>query len=109
MKNSTYWKVIIILLGIVAIGSLLIHYKIIEPPVKISGTYMCEGCMFDKVVFKGNSTSIIYTLSIPFATSYEIDQRYIHIKGDSQDFLFTIVSQDTLVGTGLASGIYVRK
>ena len=58
--------------------------------------------------FKGKSTVMVGTILFPLATSYERDEEFIRINTDQSDLLFELVSQDTIVGSGFATGTWIR-
>lgn len=75
----------------------------------LRGEYICKTGLYNKLVFKGKSTVVVYGLGIPFPTSYVIDENYIRIKTDKSDLLLQIKDSRTLIGEGFAKGKYEKK
>lgn len=75
----------------------------------LQGTFISDDKIFPKIEFKGKRTAIVYVMGYwPLTTSYEVDEEYIKIKGDSGDLLLRVEGSNLLVGEGLASGTYKK-
>jgi hypothetical protein len=77
----------------------------------LQGTFeSADNPFYRKLIFKGKKTvSIVDTFfGMSFATSYEVDEKYIRIRTDKSDLLFEIKDSETLIGEGFASGTYSK-
>ena len=75
----------------------------------LNGIYVCKKGIYNKLEFKGKSTVIVYSMGIPFPTSYVVDEDYIRIKTDKSDLLLQIKDSKTLIGEGFAKGTFNKK
>ncbi|MDE6225704.1 MAG: hypothetical protein K2M25_06165 [Muribaculaceae bacterium] len=65
--------------------------------------------LYPVLEFKGKSSVLIGTILGPIATSYERDEEFIRIKADNSDLLLELVSEDSIVGSGWANGLWVKQ
>lgn len=100
--------------------SSILSKKLVESFVKgpkdiqPEGTFISEGnpLYIISLTFKGKKTLVIrmgsdgFVMDLP--TMYEKDEEFIHVKYDGDDFLFEIISEDTIKGEGLVEGLYIR-
>ena len=63
---------------------------------------------YPELEFKGKSTVMINTILGPLASGYERDEEFVRVRTDQSDLLFEIISEDSLVGSGFAKGIWIR-
>lgn len=75
----------------------------------LTGEYICKKGLYNKLVFKGKSTVVVYGMGIPYPTSYIVDEKYIRIKTDKSDLLLRIKDSKTLIGEGFAKGTFKKK
>lgn len=81
-----------------------------QSEISLSGTWVSEdNPIYPVLEFKGKSTVVITALLFPVATSYERDEEFIRVKCDQSDLLFEIVSNDSLIGSGFATGTWIRQ
>ena len=59
--------------------------------------------------FKGKSTVVIKTIMGPFASSYERDEEFIRVRTDKSDLLFEIATEDSIIGSGFAKGVWIKE
>ncbi len=59
--------------------------------------------------FKGKSTIVVETIMGSFASSYERDEEFLRVKTDKSDLLFEIVSEDSIIGSGFAKGVWIKE
>lgn len=64
---------------------------------------------YPSLEFKGKSTVVLKTIMGSFATSYERDEEFIRVKTDKSDLLFEVVSEDSIVGSGFAKGLWIKQ
>lgn len=76
----------------------------------LKGTYVCEGCLYDRLEFKGKSTVVVYDgfFGFPFPSSYELDEEFIRIRTDKSDLLLEVIDEETLEGDGWARGTFKK-
>jgi hypothetical protein len=77
----------------------------------LQGTFESkDNPFYKKLIFKGKKTvSIVDTFfDLSFATSYEVDEKYIKIRTDKSDLLFEIKDSKTLIGEGFARGTFTK-
>lgn len=78
--------------------------------ININGKWESKDNPFYPVLeFKGKSTVMINTILGPIASSYERDEEFIRIRTDKSDLLLEVVSEDSIVGSGFAEGIWIKK
>lgn len=65
--------------------------------------------LYPVIEFKGKSTVVISTFLGIFPSSYERDEEYIRVRTDKSDLLFEVVSEDSIVGSGYAKGVWIRE
>lgn len=65
--------------------------------------------LYPVLEFKGKSTVLISTILGSFAFGYERDEEFIRVRTDQSDLLFEIISEDSIVGSGFAEGIWIKK
>ncbi len=78
----------------------------------LQGVYVSKDCpLFSALVFRGKKTVSYYFsfIRIPIATSYEIDENLVKIKGDGADLLFAIKDSKTLIGEGMVEGTFIKQ
>jgi len=84
--------------------------KIPKSEIKLSGTWNSKDNPFYPVLeFKGKSTVVIKTVMGPYVTSYERDEEFIRVRTDQSDLLFEVISEDSIVGSGYAKGLWIKK
>lgn len=78
--------------------------------IKLAGTWISkDNSLYHILEFKGKSTVVIKTMFGPFATSYERNEEFIRVQTDKSDLLFEIISEDSIVGSGFADGLWVKE
>lgn len=86
---------------------------VIEIPkseIDLAGIWKSKDNPFYPVLeFKGKSTVLIKTIMGPFATSYERDEEFIRVKTDPSDLLFEVISEDSIIGSGFAEGLWIKE
>lgn len=86
--------------------------KEVKTYANLQGVYVSKDCpLFSALVFRGKKTVSYYFsfIRIPVATSYEIDDNFVKIKGDGADLLFMIKDSKTLIGEGMVEGTFIKK
>lgn len=86
---------------------------IVEIPkseIKLAGTWNSKNNpLYPILEFKGKSTVVLKTIMGPYATSYERDEEFIRVRTDKSDLLFEVISEDSIVGSGYAKGLWVKE
>lgn len=83
--------------------------KIPKSEIKLSGTWNSKDNPFYPVLeFKGKSTVVIKTVMGPYVTSYERDEEFIRVRTDQSDLLFEVISEDSIIGSGYAKGLWIK-
>lgn len=86
---------------------------VIEIPkseIDLAGIWKSKDNPFYPILeFKGKSTVLIKTIMGPFATSYERDEEFIRVRTDQSDLLFEVISEDSIIGSGYAEGLWVKE
>lgn len=78
--------------------------------VNLSGRWRSkDNKLYPVIEFKGKSTVVISTFLGIFPSSYERDEEYIRVRTDKSDLLFEVVSEDSIVGSGYAKGVWLRE
>ena len=87
--------------------------EVVEEPVReinLKGKWESkDNALYPIIEFKGKSTFVTYTILGSYVSSYERDEEFIRIKTDQSDLLFEVVSEDSIIGTGFAKGVWIRK
>lgn len=94
----------ILILGIVSCKDTLKN-------TSLKGTYVSEdNLLYRSFTFKGKSTVVLKDGIIGFehVLSYEKDENFIRIKSTPSDLLLKVVTMDSLVGEGFATGSYTK-
>ena len=65
--------------------------------------------LYSILEFKGKSTVVIKTIMGLFASSYERDEEFIRVRTDKSDLLFEIVTEDSIIGSGFAKGVWIKE
>ena len=78
---------------------------------KLEGKYvLLKGkSAYDSFSFKGKSTVVVEAFGMEFVTSYVKDEEYLRIESDPGNLLLKVQSKDTIIGEGVASGIYIKE
>lgn len=86
---------------------------VVEAPkseIKLAGIWKSkDNPLYPILEFKGKSTVVIKTIMGPYATSYERDEEFIRVRTDQSDLLFEVISEDRIVGSGYAKGLWVKE
>ena len=78
--------------------------------ISIKGKWQSkDNPLYPILEFKGKSTVEIKTIMGPFASSYERDEEFIRVRTDKSDLLFEIVSEDSIIGSGFAKGVWIKE
>lgn len=90
--------------------SVPVAVEIPKSEIKLAGKWTSkDNSLYPVLEFKGKSTVIIKTVFGPFATSYERDEEFIRVQTDKSDLLFEVISEDSIVGSGFANGLWVKE
>lgn len=90
--------------------SVPVAVEIPKSEIKLAGKWTSkDNSLYPILEFRGKSTVIIKTVFGPFATSYERDEEFIRVQTDKSDLLFEVISEDSIVGSGFANGLWVKE
>lgn len=90
--------------------SVPVAVEIPKSEIKLAGKWTSkDNSLYPILEFKGKSTVVIKTMFGPFATSYERDEEFIRVQTDKSDLLFEVISEDSIVGSGFANGLWVKE
>lgn len=80
-----------------------------ENEINLKGKWVSnDNMLVPNIEFKGKSTAMVTCLFIPIGCDYVRDSECIRIKVENTYLLFEVVSEDTIVGSGLADGTWTR-
>ena len=86
------------------------HEVIPVREININGKWESkDNPLYPILEFKGKSTVVIKTIMGPFASGYERDEEFIRVRTDKSDLLFEIVSEDSIIGSGFAKGVWIKE
>lgn len=87
-----------------------VEVEIPKSEIKLAGIWNSkDNPLYPTLEFKGKSTVVIKTIMGPFATSYERDEEFVRVRTDQSDLLFEVISNDSIVGSGYAKGVWIKK
>ena len=78
--------------------------------ININGRWVSkDNSLYPILEFKGKSTVVIKTFMGPFVSGYVRDEDFIRVRTDKSDLLFEIVTEDSIIGSGFAKGVWIKE
>lgn len=75
----------------------------------LSGSYACDGCVYEAVEFREGGHAVVYGMGIAFPTTFTRVGDRVYVASDKGDLGFRVVDASTLEGEGWAAGTYRKR
>lgn len=80
-----------------------------DPAVDLTGSYACDGCIYQGVEFREGGHAVVYGMGIAYPTTFTRAGDRVYVTTDKGDLGFQVVDATTLEGEGWAAGTYRRR